>query len=67
MSSAQHKPRAIFAATLLFGHVEKLQVVAAEFIKRGYPVTFFTGSAFPKGIEAVGATFVSLQEECELG
>ena len=52
--------RIIIAATPVYGHVAPLRAIAADLVKRGYPVTFLSGSAFRSFVEGSGATFEPL-------
>jgi MGT family glycosyltransferase len=55
-----HMTRIIIAATPIYGHVAPLCAIAADLVKRGHQVTFLTGSAFKRSVEATGAAFVAL-------
>ncbi|KAL9062203.1 MAG: hypothetical protein Q9157_009131, partial [Trypethelium eluteriae] len=47
----------IMAALTAFGHIEKVSTIAEGLVKRGYPVTFVSGSVFKDSIEKIGAAF----------
>jgi len=51
--------RIIIAASPIYGHVAPLCSVAAALVRKGYPVTFLTGSRFPF-VQDTGARFVPL-------
>jgi UDP:flavonoid glycosyltransferase YjiC (YdhE family) len=51
----------LVASVPIYGHVEKLRVVAADLVQRGYQVSFITGSVFRESVEKIGARFVALE------
>ena len=55
------KAQVLVASVPLYGHVEKLRVVGADLVQRGYTVSFITGSAFRESIEKLGACFIPLE------
>jgi UDP:flavonoid glycosyltransferase YjiC (YdhE family) len=62
--SSQFEPghaQVLVASVPIYGHVEKLRVVAADLVQRGYQVSFLTGSVFQKSVEKVGARFIALE------
>jgi UDP:flavonoid glycosyltransferase YjiC (YdhE family) len=55
------KAQVLVASVPIYGHVEKLRVIAADLLQRGYQVSFLTGSVFRESIEKIGARFIPLQ------
>ncbi|MCJ1483195.1 hypothetical protein MMC06_003362 [Schaereria dolodes] len=51
----------LVAAIPIFGHFEKLAVIAADLVRRNYKVSFLTGTRFQEKVEKLGAHFVPLQ------
>ncbi|MCJ1475179.1 hypothetical protein MMC13_003839 [Lambiella insularis] len=61
-ASPQHpKVHVLVCSVPIYGHFEKLRVVAADLVKRGYQVSFLTSSCYSKSVEQIGARFLSLQ------
>jgi hypothetical protein len=54
------KAQVLVASVPIYSHVEKLRVVAADLVERGYKVSFLTGSMFHESIEKSGARFIPL-------
>ncbi len=61
MSKFQTKPQVLVASVPIYGHVEKMQAIAADLVQRGYKVSFMTASIFRESVEKTGACFISLQ------
>jgi UDP:flavonoid glycosyltransferase YjiC (YdhE family) len=51
----------LVASVPIYGHFEKLRVVAADLVQRGYQVSFITGAVFRESVEKIGARFVALE------
>lgn len=59
--SRQEKPHVVLASIPIYGHVEKLAIIAKDLLKRGYAVTFITGTIWRDLVEETGAVFEALQ------
>lgn len=55
----------LVASVPIYGHFEKLRVIAADLVQRGYQVSFITGSVFRESVEKIGARFVALEGEAD--
>ncbi|KAE9372740.1 glycosyltransferase family 1 protein [Stipitochalara longipes BDJ] len=57
----QYFPHVVLASVPIYGHIEKFAIIATDLVKRGYPVTFTTGTVWRELVEETGAKFVALQ------
>ncbi|KAI9822666.1 MAG: hypothetical protein M1827_000385 [Pycnora praestabilis] len=65
MLDTQKKPHILVASVPIFGHVEKMRVIAAGLVERGFPVTFLTGTVFREFVQDAGAHFEPLEGKCD--
>lgn len=56
------KAHVLVASIPIYGHFEKLRIVAADLVARGYPTTFLTGTCQKSKVLATGANFVPLED-----
>ncbi|MCJ1396375.1 hypothetical protein MMC18_009265 [Xylographa bjoerkii] len=59
--SFKTKPHVLVCALPAYGHFDKLRIIAADFVVRGYKVTFITGTCFRSSAEKTGARFIPLR------
>lgn len=55
------KPTILISAISIFGHVEKLILIARELVKRQYDVTFLTAPGFVKAVSSSGANVIPFE------
>jgi UDP:flavonoid glycosyltransferase YjiC (YdhE family) len=55
------KPLVLICVTPIYGHLMPIRAIGKELVKRGYDVTFVTGSYYNKLIEAIGASLVPIE------
>ena len=60
MSTLTQRPHILFTSTPIYAHFEKLHVIAGDLVRRGYKVTFLTGSVFCDLVQSIGADFLPL-------
>lgn len=56
----QGKAHVLLTTAPWFSHVNNLRIIALDLVRRGYEVTFMTGSIFKDTVEKTGATFIPL-------
>ena len=54
------KPRVLVAVIPADGHFERLRIIAADLVTRGYQVSVLTGSCYRERVENIGARFIPL-------
>lgn len=55
------KPLVLISSTPVSGHIIPMIAIARQLVDRGYDVCFVSGSGYRKQVEAVGASFVSVE------
>lgn len=55
------KPLVLISSTPVSGHIIPMIAIARQLVDRGYDVCFASGSGYRKQVEAVGASFVSVE------
>lgn len=58
--------RIVVCSVTQYGHVEKMRVIAADLVRRGYKVSFLTGSKFQSLVEPTGVTFIPLHGKADM-
>ncbi|KKY20074.1 putative udp-glucuronosyltransferase 2a3 [Phaeomoniella chlamydospora] len=65
MIASTAKPHVILAAVPIYGHVEKLRIIGCDLQKRGYAVTFLTGTVWREFVEHAGLPFFALKANAD--
>ena len=64
-TESQKRPHVLIAAIPIFGHYEKLWVIASDLVARGYRVSFLSATCYQERIEKAGAQFIPLQGKAD--
>jgi UDP:flavonoid glycosyltransferase YjiC (YdhE family) len=56
----RERTRVLVASVPIYGHFEKLRFIAADLVRRGFNVSFLTGSVYRESVEKIGARFLPL-------
>ena len=56
------KPLVLVCSTPVSGHIIPMRTIAKDLVARGYDVCFVSGSGYRQYIEAIGASFVAVED-----
>ncbi|MCJ1397184.1 hypothetical protein MMC11_000376 [Xylographa trunciseda] len=63
---SKEKPHVLVCAIPAYGHFDKLRIIAADLVIRGYKVSFITGTCFRSSAEKTGASFIPLHGNADV-
>ncbi|GAB0145795.1 hypothetical protein EsHS_00006215 [Epichloe bromicola] len=59
--ASRRKPVVLMCSTPVSGHVIPMLAIAKQLVARGYEVCFVSGSGYRQQVEAIGASFISVE------